>query len=231
MCERESLAVGFLLVSLQPLVEIQRIRCSERRLRRQGHDLLGAHGTVDQGREPPGLVVLLGGVDDPVPDVVGNPGAGRVVLEDLLWELHLREMRDQVESGLARRLAAFLETLVPFPALRHREDVRRPFLDVCRQAHRIGMVRDRHPVERPSELHRQAGRRLDLLATCEAVGVFRAEDIAEQTGIERQPGVQVCFTPEDPAREVTLRIGRERLARVDPLEDLEIRVSNVLGGK
>ena len=40
-----------------------------------------------------------------------------------------------------------------------------------------GMVRDRKPIEWPSELDRQAGRRLDLLAACEAVGVFRAEDV------------------------------------------------------
>jgi hypothetical protein len=72
------------------------------------------------------------------------------------------------------------------------------------------------------------GRRLDLLTACEAVGVFRAEDITEQASIERQPGMQVRFAPVDPAREVALRIGRIRLARVDSLDDLEIWVSNII---
>jgi hypothetical protein len=72
---------------------------------------------------------------------------------------------------------------------------------------------------------------LDLLATCEAVGVFRAEDITEQAGIERQPGMQVRFTPVDAAREVTLGIGRVSFAGVDSLDDFEIRVSNILDSK
>jgi hypothetical protein len=43
--------------------------------------------------------------------------------------------------------------------------------------------------------------------------------------------MQVRFTPVDPAREVTLGVGRVSFARIEPLDNFEIWVSNILDSK
>ena len=58
---------------------------------------------------------------------------------------------DQFERGLAGRLAALLEALVPFAALLVGHDRRRPRLDAGSEAHHVGVVGDHQPVQgRPS---------------------------------------------------------------------------------
>ncbi len=56
-----------------------------------------------------------------------------------------------------------------------------------------------------------------------------ARDVAEQSGVQGQPGVQMSLTPVHVAREGALGVGRIGLAGVEALEDFRIRGSGVLG--
>jgi hypothetical protein len=69
------------------------------------------------------------------------------------------------------------------------------------------MVGDHQPVERTAELRRLAAGGSHLLAAGEAIGVVKPEPRAEETGIDRQAGMQVRVAPKHLVRETALRVG------------------------
>ena len=78
------------------------------------------------------------------------------------------------------------------------------------EAHVVGVVGDDQKIERPRQLRRLAGRRRDLLALGEAIGVARAEPCAEGAGVDRERGVEVGVAEERPGREIAPGPGRIR---------------------
>jgi hypothetical protein len=201
--KREGLAAGFLLIVVQPLVEIQRVLGAHRRQGGQGHYLKRPPPVVsqnhvavqvealgnrcplvaDKSREAARFIEAVRCLDDILPHTVVDFRSGRVLFEKFPGYLHLGEVGDQVEGGLARGLAALLEALVPFLALRNRKHIGCPLLDAKRETHRVGMVCDHDPVQGSAQLYRKPGRRLYLFASREAVCVLVSQDVSEDPGV------------------------------------------------
>ena len=139
---------------------------------------------ADKRCEPTGLVVAVGCLDYFFPYTVINRRAWAVLFEQFPGNCALREISDQVECSLSRRLTALREALGPFLALRIREDVRRTALNVGRDSHHVGMIGDDQPVEWPAELDGLAGRRGNLLAARQPICRIVPRCVAKQTGIE-----------------------------------------------
>ena len=137
MRERQRPAASILLVIFQPLVQDQGVGATERWLSRQGYDLTCPIAVVAQDHvavqvhafrdrcpleadkccEPTGLVVDVGGLDYFFPYTVINRRAWAVLFEQFPGNCALREISDQVECSLSRRLAALCKALGPFLAL------------------------------------------------------------------------------------------------------------------
>jgi penicillin-binding protein 1A len=68
--------------------------------------------------------------------------------------IHLREMRDQVEGGLAGGTTAFLKAFVPLFTLFVSDDIGCSLFYISGNTHHVGVIGDYHPVQWPCQLHR-----------------------------------------------------------------------------
>ena len=237
---------GLFLVVRQPGPEVARVPGANRRSGGVGHHLTGALGAVtedhvavqvvagdqrgplegDEGGEGAGIVELLRGADDVVPDALVGGVAGLVV--ELGGDLALGELIDQPEHGLGGGLPAGVEVLVELASLRVRQDVRRAVDDVGDGPHGVGVVGDHEKVVGAGELHRLAGVGDHLLAAGEAVGVARHQAGTGAARVGRQTGMHVGVAEIDIGREGPVRIGRVGSSLQDPLSHPGI--VRVLGG-
>ena len=240
MRQRQRAAPGLFLVGFQPLVQVQRVGRAYRRLGRVGHHLprlLRAlaedHVAVqvvarhergpfepDQRGEPARVVVAFRRIDDLFPDrSIGAP-AGRVFRQHLGVDPPLREGRDQIERRRGRGRAPRLQSLVPGPRLVELQDVRLARRQVVEEPHRVGMVGDHQPVQRPPQPGGLPAGGHDLLAAREAIGIVQPQPRAEQAGIDRQAGVQVRVAPQNLVGKTALGVWRIDLAAVKPRQGL-----------
>ena len=232
--DREHLAAGLLLRGRHPLPEVLGVVVAERRQRGVGLDearlravpaeddvavqvvAAGVHGPLvaDEGREPARVVVGLGRLDRLLPGrAVGLGARGR----EALGHLARAEALDDVERGL--HALSGVNQVVPFLALLRPQQGRVAAHQQREEAHAVRVVGDHEEVERPRELHRLPGRRRDLLAPGEAVGVARRQPRTGRAGVHRERGVQVRVAEERPRWEIAARVRRvRRLRRQDPLE-------------
>ena len=219
---------GLALVAFQPGIEIERVGRADRRLRDHRYDLQRARRAVtqkhvavqvvaldergpfiaDDRREPARLVVFLRGLDHLFPHGIVDLRPRRVIVDDALRQGLLSKSGDRVDRSRGGFLSTGLHAFVPGLSFRIGEDVGCTPGDILGKAHQVRMVGDHQPIERTGELDRLVGRRCDLLATREAVGLFQPERVAEQPGIGRKPRVQMGIAPVDMARKTALRIGR-----------------------
>ena len=162
---------------------------------------------TDEAGEAAGLVVFLRRLDSLLPGRAVGRRAGKRL--QLLREGALGEGDNDFGGGLDPLLAAGLHHVVPLLAGRVGQHFRVTRIQPREEAHVVGMIGDHEEIERSVKLHFQAGRRSQLFAAREAVGVFRDQPCAEGAGVHRHSGVQVGVAPEDLARKVASRVGRE----------------------
>ncbi len=109
-------------------------------------------------------------------------------------------------------LAARLDPVIPAAPGRIGEHRRLAGVQAREEAHVVRVIGDDEEVQRPRQLDLLAGRRDDLLALGEAIGVRRRQSCAERPGVHRHARVQVRVTPEHLGREIAVRI--RRIARL-----------------
>ena len=228
-----------------PLPEVDRVVAAERRERRVGLDEdrlrpVSAEDDVavqvvaarvrgpleaDERREPAGLVVGLGGLDDFLP---GRAVGARAGHREPLRHLVRAEALDDVERGL--HALAGLDQVVPLAALLRREQLGVAAHELREEPEAVGVVRDDEEVERARELHGLAAGGRDLLAAREPVGLAGREPRARGAGVHRERGVQVRVAEERPHREVAPRVRRvDGLLRERLLDGGLVGLAGVLG--
>ena len=159
---------------------------------------------ADEGGEPAGLVVLLHDRRLPLPQ-----RAGQLPIQHDRRHFTGGKRRDDFIRGLDRCLPARLDRVVPGLHLGIGEKLRVAERHFVHDAHRVRVVRDDEPIERPRQLGGDASRRHDLLATSEPNRLFRPEAVAGGPGVQRHGGVQVAVAPIDPGRVIPARVRRE----------------------
>ena len=218
----EQLAAGALLVGLHPLPQVLGVLGHEGGERRQlvGERLavtvddvavqvvaaavVGGPLVGDEGREAARIVVALHDRRHLVPHVERD----RRILHRRR-QLALALQRDAFKHGRVGLLRIGVHLLVP--ALEHRVGHQLGVAgdDLAHDAHGIGVVRDREPVERTGEPHGDPGARDDLLAAREPQRLLRTDARAGADGVRRPRGVQVLVAPVDARRIAARRVGRE----------------------
>ena len=160
---------------------------------------------ADEGGETAGLVRLLRRLDRLAP---GAAIGGRARRRKPLRHLAPAEAGDDVDGGL--RAFAGIDLVVPFAALRRRQQAGIAADQLREEAHAVGVVGHHQEIQRPRKLGALSARRHDLLALGETISVLRAEPRAERARVHRKRGVRVRVAEVRPGREIAPRVGRVR---------------------
>ena len=206
-----------------PLPQVARIGAAERRQRREGLDQAGLRAVVapddvamkivaagvrgpliaDEGGETARLVGLFRRLDGLAP---GAAIGGRARRREALRQLALAEAGDDIDGRL--RAFAGIDLVVPFPALRRRQQARIAAHQLREKAHAVRVVGHDQEIQRPRKLGALSAGGDDLFALGETIGILRAEPSTERARVHRKRGVQMRVAEVRPRREIAPRIRR-----------------------
>ena len=220
----QNIAAGLVLVGLEKLPEILRIRAALRRIGRGGHRLASLVGVVpvddypvqvlprwnlrgplvaDEGGEAARFVVPLGGLDRLRPGLLVRLAVRPV--HHAFGELAAGERIDNLEGDL--HSLTFLNLVVPLPPGGIGEEVRSSGEEIGKPPHVVRVVRYDEEIERPGQSHPPGRGGLHLLAAGESIGVVRVEPGTKGPRVHRERGVKMCVAPEHPGRDGATGVG------------------------